>query len=546
MMRSALVVMWVSGTALADPAPATDVMPKLTAIGKRAQPKSTASSVSCTQPTKSEAAELKKRTVAWIDQQFPDERQAEKSEIDGMELVFGAGCKDGQATFVSVGQDRKLKKGDNPLRRNFILRITGDTIEQVAARPSTYSNYWMEWADEGGYSILAMADLDGDGASDLVWSDDEHEGGSRSTSASVSVRFATGKSASIVRVANLTDARAIAGQLVLAGKDNEYARPIYACVGKDLLLARCAATAALQRASDKIDAANQLANLTDVPDHDLAVSWLATLGVKAPDVIAALPATTPVQKAQRHIEAFLEAKQLDASFRQVFLQPHPEASAYLTKLAAQLGDKACTPTPLTDAARTKLTTWIGKQDKQPVQVELAPECGTYAWAAWSRKGDPDRTESLVTLAGAEPVRVAKFPIVLEQGPVNDHHLTSQFFQHGDTVIGVVIRNNNLAVIANDKIVAQSHGDIARYVYDRSWMEKSFDVIVDSGSFMHPTPTGLEKLDREAVKDHETQRLAIERVLDNPASNDSAYLAALRTLGADAKLVAECKALAPPG
>ena len=99
------------------------------------------------------------------------------------------------------------------------------------------------------------------------------------------------------------------------------------------------------------------------------------------------------------------------------------------------------------------------------------------------------------------------------------------------------------VIANNKIVAQSHGDIARYVYDRAWLEKSFDVIVDGGRFMHPTPTGIEKLDRDAVKDHETQRLALEQVLDNPASNDSGYLAALRTLGADAKLVAECKALA---
>jgi hypothetical protein len=537
--------MGVSGTALADPT--ADAFQKLTAIGKRAQPKSTTPVATCMVPTKSEAADLKKRTVAWIDQQFPDERQAEKSEIEGMELVFSAGCKDGKATFVSVGQDRKLKKADHPLRRNFILRITGDTIEQVAARTSTFSPYWMEWADEGSYSVLGMLDLDGDGASDLVWSDNEQEGGSRSTWSNVSVRFATGKAAaSFVRVANLFEVSVSGSQLVVAGKASEYTRPIHACVGKDLRVASCAAAAPLQRASDKTDAANQLADLTEMPDHDLAVSWLGAIGVKAPaDVIAALPATTPIEKAQRHVEAFLEAKQLDETFQGVFSQPHPEATAYFTQLAAQLGDKACTPTPLTDATRAKLTTWIGKQDKQPEQIELSPECGTYAWAAWNRKGDPDRTESLVAVDGSEPVRIAKFPIVFEQGPVVDHHLTSQFFQHGDTVLGVVIRNSNLAVIANNKIIAQSHGNIVRYDYDRRWAEHSFDVVVDSGSFIHPTPTGLEKLDRDAVKDHETQRLAIEHLLDNPASNDASYLAALRTLGADAKLVAECKALVAP-
>ena len=110
------------------------------------------------------------------------------------------------------------------------------------------------------------------------------------------------------------------------------------------------------------------------------------------------------------------------------------------------------------------------------------------------------------------------------------------------MIGVVIRNDNLAVIANGKIVAQSHGTISHYLYDTRWHERSLDLVVDSGTIMHPTPTGIEKLDRTLIKDRETHRLARDLVSTGSASHDPAYLAALRTLGADEKLVAECKAL----
>ena len=143
-------------------------------------------------------------------------------------------------------------------------------------------------------------------------------------------------------------------------------------------------------------------------------------------MIAALPPTTPSDRAQRHVDAFLTAKQLDDLFDAVFDQAHPEAAVFFAQLATQLGDKPCTPTPLTDAARAKLTTWIEKQDKHGVeQVELEPACGTYAWAGWNRKGDRDRTESLVALDGLEPVRVAKYPVIVEQGGPFDHHATSR-------------------------------------------------------------------------------------------------------------------------
>ena len=262
------------------------------------------------------------------------------------------------------------------------------------------------------------------------------------------------------------------------------------------------------------------------PDRDLAVEWLGTLGGKgSAALLAALPATTPRQKAERHVASFLVSKQLDDAFQTLFEQPHPEAIAYFDQLASQLGDKPCTPAPLTDATRAKLNAWIAKQDDHPEMIELTAECGTYAWVEWNHRGDPDRNELLIGLDGPEPVRVAKFKQDPILGPSRSagHVYEGAFFQHGGVTVGIVIRGKNVSVIANDKVVAQSHGEIVRYGYDRCWNERSPDLIVDSGTIMHPTPTRLEKVDRDMVKPHEAYRAA---------------------LGAAPKLVAECKALAP--
>jgi hypothetical protein len=555
-LRSSLVAVLLTGSALAQPPPAQAGEPinelaELAAIGKRAQAKPSSGRAApspCVVPTKAEKAEVEKRALAWIDRQFPDEQV-------GSELELNAGCKAGSAVFVDVSEDRAPRKqgARDSTRRNFVLRIDGDEIESIAARTSTPTIDWMEWADEGRLAVVALVDLDGDGAADLVWSAHQHEGGGISTSDDLSVRFATGKTAPIVHVKNLRDARVVNGQLIIAGQERAGTSAIYACVGKDLRLAPCAAAAALQRTADQPDIAAKLTSLTEAPDHDLAVEWLGTLGVKgSAALLAALPPTTPRQKAERHVASFLASKQLVTdTFPTLFEQPHREAIAYFDQLAAQLGDKPCTPAPLTDETRAKLNAWIAKQDSHPEQIKLTPECGTYAWVEWNHRGDPDRNELLVGLDGPEPVRVAKFkPEQIEPqqiwGPdeATGHVYDGSFFQHGDVTVGVVIRGKNLSVIANDKVVAQSHGELARYNYDRRWAELSFDLIVDGGTIMHPTPTSLEKIDRAMVKPHEAYRAALEHVLDNPPSNAPTYLAALRTLGATAKLVAECKALAP--
>jgi hypothetical protein len=544
-IASLLIVVAATGVAHAE-TPSPDPRAELAAIGEKLTAKLPALQAVCARPAKADLAALKKRVLAWIDQQAPDEKSDAPSDSDGMGLVFNA-CNVSRGVAVDVSQDRVLRNdGSSRSRRNFVLRVASGKIEVIAARRSTSSANWMEWADEGRFWFVAELDVDGDGAADLVWSDSEREGGAMLTYDHLRVRLATGEERPIARVKNLVDHRVVAGQIVVAGRVHTDERAVYACIGKDLRVARCAASAPLQRASDKIAIATRLTTLSEIPDHDQVVEWLAALGVKPPaGLLAALPATTRQQTAERHVAAFLADKQLDGPFQEIFDQPHPEAAAFFEQLAAQLGDTHCTPTPLGDPARAQLNDWIAKQDKAADAIALTPECGMYAWVAWNHynRGDLERNEVLFALDGPAPVKVAKFkqpPEYAQVGMVQPYE--NMFFQHGDTVVGVVIRDQNMSVIANGKVIAQSHGEIVRYAFDRRWHELSPDIVVDSGTLFHPSPTGLEELDRALVHDREAQRRALERVLDNPPSKDPAYLAALRTLGARAELVTECNKL----
>jgi hypothetical protein len=545
-IASLLIVVAAAGAARAEPPSSAQLaqLAQLAAIGARRTAKPPALQAVCTPPAKAELAAVKQRVLAWIDQQAPGEKASGPAYLDGMDLVFNA-CNVAGGTVVDVSQDRVTRKdGSLSGRSNFVLRVAGDSIEVIAQRSSTASNNWMEWADEGRLRFVAELDVDGDGAADLVWSDFEHEGGASSTYDNLHVRLATGEQRPIARVKNPADNRVVAGQLVVAGRVHTEDRAVYACIDKDLHAARCAAAAPFQRTSDRIDIAAGLTTLSEVPDRDQVVEWLAVLGVKPPaGLLAALPATTPQQTAERHVAAFLAGKQLDEPFQDVFDQPHPEAAAYFDQLATQLGDTRCTAAPLGDLARAQLTDWVAKQDKAPEAIALTPECGKYAWVTWNHYGDLERHEVLMALDGPAPAKVARFrqpPYIAQVGIVDPYE--NMFFQHGDTVVGVVIRDQNMSVIANGKVVAQSHGQIARYAFDRRWHETSPDLVVDGGTLFHPSPTGLDKPDRSLVQDREAQRRALERVLHDPPSKDPAYLAALRTLGARAELVAECKKL----
>ena len=551
MLERALIVSVVSmSVAYADPRPpAVDVVKELRAIGtKAARPDprlSPAADPGCTALAKPERAAVKQRVLAWIDAQHSDER-ASSGSSDGLELVLDVGCKDASGiTAIVVGQDRGTKKkGADTTRRNYVLRVGADTIDVVAERTSSPSSWWSEWADEGGYRLVAQSDLDGDGARDLVFEDLEHEGGSTITFGHLAVRRATGAIAPIATILNYVGARLVGGQLVIGGATREgYAH--YGCVGQDLFVKTCTAAADLQRQSDRQDIAARYANMIagEVPDRELLLSELATLGVKArAALVAAAPETSPAQRAQRKVTQFLAKAGIDDELQKVVIQAHAEARSYLDGLATKLGDRACTSTPLADADRAKLADWVKRQDAKADQVELAPAaCGPYVWAAWTPTGDNKRREVLLALDGT--TRVLGFTYDSMGGPGWSPFAHEEaFFGHGDAIVGIVLHDQNVWIVSGGKAVAQSKGTVAMYRYDRRWNETAIDLVVDGGTVWHATPTGRDKLDPQLVGDHEARRAAIERMLDNGPSSDPAYLAALRALGADAALIAACKAL----
>jgi hypothetical protein len=129
------------------------------------------------------------------------------------------------------------------------------------------------------------------------------------------------------------------------------------------------------------------------------------------------------------------------------------------------------------------------------------------------------------------------------GPTDFFH-TEACFAHGDAIVGIVLQAQNLWVVAGGKVVAQSKGDVSLYDYDERSQEVSRDIVSDSGTLWHATPTGREKLDPSLIRDHEPLRRARDIVRISAPSADAKYVAALVLLGADRALVAEVKALPP--
>jgi hypothetical protein len=546
---ASVVILLACASAHADPS--SDLVRALQAIGNSAKSKplpstTFAAGASCAAVGKSERTAIEKRVRAWIDSEHSDEH-FEPGDGD-LGLVLHVGCKDpGGFVGVDVSEDRAPKTGFGT-RRNYILRVTADNIDVVDQRTSTPSSAWSEWADEGRLELLGQLDLDGDGALDLLIGHYEKEGGDPLSFTHVSARLANGKAADVATVTNLSAAMLINGQLVLAGADKQpHVR--FACVGKDLRLAPCAAITAVTKLAEQQAIADRYKTIliSDLPDRDLLASELATLGVKAPaDLLASAAATTPEQRTERRVAAWIAKAGLQYDFEAVMQPVIPEARPYLDRLATTLGDQPCAQTPLSTSDTAALTSWAHRQDEHLTGLAIQPSaCGPYAWLSWSIGDDPFRREVLLARTGPTRILGFKWDVSagMPGGPTEFTHDES-FFTHGDAIVGIVLQAQNLWIVAAGKVVAQSKGEVRMYDYDARSPEAGHDVVRDSGALWHATPSGREKLDAALVHDHEPMRVARDLVCGNAPSADPKYVAALALLGADASLIAEVKALAP--
>lgn len=549
MRRSLAILAVTASTAHADVK--VDLVRELRAIAKQlARPPAKAPPRACTSPTKAERADVTKRALALIDTQHPDERGPKTTAPDEAVLVINVGCKDATGVILDISQDRlPTKREENAfgLRRNYLMRVTPSAVEVLAEDTSTLSENWMEWADQGRISLLAQADLDGDGALDIVYSDHEHEGGAMGSEDIIHVRYATGKIGESGMVKDLGDVQVLGSQVIVAGQTRAGAA-FYACLQRDLHLAPCPASAPVQKAADRLAIIDRYIAIEDgdIPDRERLAQELAALGVSAKrraPLVAAAPETQATDRVARRVTAFLVKANLvePPPMPDVITQRHAEARTYLDDLATKLGDTPCTPTPLTadDTARAKA--WVAKQDAKPGDVQIAPAgCGPYVWVGWIGQNDSKRREVML---GRDGTRILGFTYDLDMPSSRVFEHAESWFSHGASIVGIVIGSQNLWVVTGGKVVAQSKGDkLAFYAYDDRWSETSSDVFVDGGVLWHATPTGRERLDLALVRDHEARRAAIALVSQGVPTNDAKYIAALQLLGADKALIADAKKL----
>lgn len=143
----------------------------------------------CTRPTVEEQIALHDRIATWIDRRY----SREVSDADEWASV-SFGCVERGAIVVDVDADRTLKGHERPdIGRWWTLRVTPDRIVTLAETLGTPVNDWMEWEIEASIETLALVDIDRDGAHDVLFAREVHEGGAFLATYDFSIAHATGR-----------------------------------------------------------------------------------------------------------------------------------------------------------------------------------------------------------------------------------------------------------------------------------------------------------------------------------------------------------------
>jgi len=494
----------------------------------------------CVALAPAEQKRVEKAVAKWVNARTPDENNA-PADFDGTYLVR-VGCADPDGVLVSVAADRIGKhetESYKQVRRNYVLRVSGDQITVIAERTSTPKSNWSEWADEGGYGTVGTLDFAGDGKRATIYLDEEHEGGAMHDHTSVMLRAPDGSVRSLGTITDLPGIAITNGKLVVAAKEGEGHRTYWRCIAPDLALTKCPEAAPWDAYYAKYDALERLSDGSRWNREQLAADF-ATLDITGhADLVKAMPPEPVADVVRDHVEQFLVATHQYDPADLLIARAHPDAQRFFTELAAQLGDRPCTAAKLTDDVSKRVTTWVKAHANVTYNVDVATDCGNYVWASYET--DAKALEILFTFDGTTLTKVVALPGVMREGPgyAAFNHLGGFFF-HGDALVGGVFADNTLYAIANGKVIAKRAGELRAVDYATGEADTSFDLVIDGKAILHATPTGIEKIDSEPLRPHELHRAALERVVGPFQAIDKDYLAALRTLGAPEALIAQAK------
>jgi hypothetical protein len=515
------------------------------AARKRLDKSPIASGATCVPLTRPEDKRIKKLVRTWINTQHPDERLGE-SYTEGSEENIYTGCVEPEGVLVTVAMDRADKKTKQPtVRRNYVLRVSGEQIEVIADRTSSPSMDWMEWADEGSLGAVGTVDFDGDGKRDTIYVDHQHEGGAMHEHVAVMLRTADGVVSQLATITDLPYIDLVNGKLVVGAVDDQHQQTYYRCLDKDRQITSCPEAVAVQRQGDKYNALARIDNGIAWNREQLAADF-ATVGIKGhADLIAKMPVLAPDARLRRDVQQFLIAtNQYDPADERIE-RTHGEARQFFDQLGRQLGDQRCSVPALTDDVKKVVTSWVERQAHQDMPLSIQPDCGNYVWTNFFLK--EGQVEALLVVVDSKVTKVLTFPGVVYDGPGSPGIVhQGGFFLHGTTLVGLVFEGTTIHAIANGKAIAKRSGQPHVLDYDTRWTQAdySFDLVEDGTTVVHATATGLETIDPEPLRPHRIHRAALDRVLDVFTPLDKPYLAALRTLGAPDALVAEAKAQLP--
>lgn len=539
--------------------PAVDIVPELVKIGQRAMKTlpsqgdgNLLAPAACTRLTAKERAAMRAKLATWIDHTYATERA---DAVDGLDVQYG--CRDADGVIVAAHVDRGTK-ARRTMSRWWVLRVT-DSISVLSERTSSATETWMEWAQEGSLDVLALADLDGDGKRDILFTLKEHEGGSNTSDWDVRALLATGER-KMISSHGVLDAIPQDGRVVLALGNTEHW--MYRCIEKDLALTTCPAAVAVHHHQDVFELGEKYSALTAataLPDREQLVDDLTKLGVSAPDrtrLAASAPETTPQRRAQHHLDVWVAQLDADDDLAAIQGQPHAVAATYFGSLRGQLGDTSCAPVELTKPDRDRIFAWLDAQPRAkkttrpPEGTSVSAVCGAYAWIGWDELpasgGEGVHRETLLALDPAL-TRVTTIKTATNGDPTSSHSNHQDLaFKHGATVVVAILHDDQVDVVANNKVAGTRKGALESYLFDARWPDASDDLLFDPAAhtYYHPTPTGLEKIDREPMQAHEIHRAALELVRATPVANTKPFMQALARLGAPMPLVKLVMALPP--
>jgi hypothetical protein len=210
------------------------------------------------------------------------------------------GCKDPDG--IVVEQQFVREKGghrDKGVWR--VVRVNGKKVTKLGEVTGTPEVDWQEWAQENTLGVLVLADVDGDGARDVVMEQTSTEGGvPHHTSVLQLVRSTATK---VTRLGELDAVVSVhlalgtkPGALIVGAFPNESDKePTYKCI-TPAALADCPVAAQAAVAEKKRDLATWFTSATFTPPTDRAVlsGDLDLLGVQG-DERARLLATLPAK-----------------------------------------------------------------------------------------------------------------------------------------------------------------------------------------------------------------------------------------------------------